>query len=58
MRQYYRKRAADYDKRKARTWEDERGFVVKVINYIVEPVRGAGRLGLEVGSGRRNEGSK
>ncbi len=26
IRQYYRKRAANYDEQKARTWQDEKGF--------------------------------
>jgi ubiquinone/menaquinone biosynthesis C-methylase UbiE len=51
VRQYYRKRAADYDAQKARTWQDEKGFADEIIDYIVQSVKEAGRLGLEAGIG-------
>lgn len=51
IRQYYRKRAAEYDAQKARTWQDEKGFAAEIIDYIVQAIKHSGELGLEAGIG-------
>lgn len=51
IRKYYRRRAASYDAQKARTWQAEKDFADEIIDYIVELVKGAGKLGLEAGIG-------
>lgn len=55
VRQYYSKRASDYDRQKARTWKSELGFEVEVLKEIMQAARKAeAGLGLDagVGSGR------
>ncbi|MFQ6065111.1 MAG: class I SAM-dependent methyltransferase [Candidatus Bathyarchaeia archaeon] len=55
VRQYYSKRASDYDRQKERTWKSELGFEVEVMKEIMQAARkGEAGFGLEagVGSGR------
>ena len=52
VREYYSRRAIDYDKQKARTWKSDVGFKAEILNEIIRAAREAGKgHGLEVGAG-------
>jgi ubiquinone/menaquinone biosynthesis C-methylase UbiE len=50
-REYYRKRAVNYDEQKARTWKSDKGFADEIVDYIVKSAERYGMLGLEAGIG-------
>lgn len=52
VREYYSKRAADYDRQKARTWKAKNGFDAQILDEIVGAALAVGSgLGLEIGIG-------
>lgn len=52
VREYYSKRASDYDRQKARTWKSEIGFEGQILDEIVGAALTVGTgVGLEIGVG-------